>query len=241
MQHLKETKKKDKSQPKVTMAQAFKTIIWPRRNLVFIGLILIVIRSLSGLVLPWQSKVLLDDVVPNKDYSQLYTLIAIVISAITIQAFTSFLLTRILSVQAQYLISELRSQVQKKVLSLPISFFDNTKSGALVSRIMTDVEGVRNLIGTGLVQLVGGSFTAVVSLIILIKLNAWMTLFVLLPLSIFGLVALKAFKYIRPVFRNRGKINAQVTGRLTETLAGVRVIKAFNAEEQENKIGRAHV
>ncbi|HLW31168.1 MAG TPA: ABC transporter ATP-binding protein [Aequorivita sp.] len=234
MQHLKETKKKDKSQPKVTMAQAFKTIIWPRRNLVFIGLILIVIRSLSGLVLPWQSKVLLDDVVPNKDMSQLYTLIIIVISAITVQAFTSFLLTRILSVQAQYLISELRSQVQKKVLSLPISFFDNTKSGALVSRIMTDVEGVRNLIGTGLVQLVGGSFTAVVSLIILIKLNAWMTLFVLLPLSIFGLVALKAFKYIRPVFRTRGKINAEVTGRLTETLAGVRVIKAFNAEEQEN-------
>ncbi len=235
MQHLKETSKiTDKSQPKVTMKKAFKTIIWPRRNLVFIGLILIVIKSLSGLILPWQSKVLLDDVVPNKDYSQLYTLIAIVIGAITVQAATSFLLTRILSVQAQYLISELRSQVQKKVLSLPISFFDNTKSGALVSRIMNDVEGVRNLIGTGLVQLVGGSFTAVVSLIILIKLNAWMTLFVFVPLSIFGYIALRAFKYIRPIFRTRGKINAEVTGRLTETLAGVRVIKAFNAEEQEN-------
>lgn len=237
MQHFKEGKKnQEQSQPKVTIAQAFKTIIWPRRNLVFIGLILIVLRSLSGLVLPWQSKVLLDDVVPNKDMSQLYTLIVIVISAITVQALTSFLLTRILSVQAQYLISELRSQVQKKVLSLPIRFFDNTKSGALVSRIMTDVEGVRNLIGTGLVQLVGGSFTAVVSLIILIKLNAWMTLFVLLPLSIFGLVALKAFKFIRPVFRARGKINAEVTGRLTETLAGVRVIKAFNAEQQEQEV-----
>ena len=235
MQHFKETSKiTDKSQSKVTMKQAFKTIIWPRRNLVFIGLILIVIKSLSGLILPWQSKVLLDDVVPNKDYSQLYTLIAIVIGAITVQAATSFLLTRILSVQAQYLISELRSQVQKKVLSLPISFFDNTKSGALVSRIMNDVEGVRNLIGTGLVQLVGGSFTAVVSLIILIKLNAWMTLFVFVPLSIFGYIALRAFKYIRPIFRTRGKINAEVTGRLTETLAGVRVIKAFNAEEQEN-------
>ena len=237
MQHLKDSlKDKDTTKSKVTMAQAFKTIIWPRRNLVFIGLILIVIRSLSGLVLPWQSKVLLDDVVPNKDYSQLYTLIGIVIAAITIQAFTSFLLTRILSVQAQYLISELRAQVQKKVLSLPISFFDNTKSGALVSRIMTDVEGVRNLIGTGLVQLVGGSFTAIVSLIILIKLNPWMTLFVFVPLSIFGIVALKAFKYIRPIFRIRGKINAEVTGRLTETLAGVRVIKAFNAEEQENVV-----
>ncbi|MGC1631806.1 MAG: ABC transporter ATP-binding protein [Gelidibacter sp.] len=233
MQHLKETAK-DKSQPKITMKHAFRTIIWPRRNIVFIGLILIVIRSLSGLVLPWQSKVLLDDVVPHKDYSQLYTLIAIVISAITIQAVTSYLLTRILSVQSQYLISELRCQVQKKVLSLPISFFDNAKSGALVSRIMNDVEGVRNLIGTGLVQLVGGSFTAIVSLIILIKLNAWMTLFVFVPLSIFGFIALKAFKFIRPIFRLRGKINAEVTGRLTETLAGVRVIKAFNAEEQEN-------
>jgi len=225
-----------KKKPKVTMLQAFKTIIWPRRNLVFIGLILIIIKSLSGLVLPWQSKVLLDEVVPSKDTSQLFTLIVIVLSAILIQAVTSFLLTRILSVQAQYLISELRAQVQKKVLSLPISFFDNTKSGALVSRIMSDVEGVRNLIGTGLVQLVGGSFTAIISLILLIKLNPWMTLFVFVPMSIFGFIALKAFKFIRPIFRNRGKINSEVTGRLTETLAGVRVIKAFTAEEQENLV-----
>tara|TARA_R110002049_G_scaffold70401_3_gene181905 strand:+ start:1764 stop:3530 length:1767 start_codon:yes stop_codon:yes gene_type:complete len=235
MRHLKDSPK-NKTKSKVTMMQAFKTIIWPRRKLVFVGLILIVIRSLAGLVLPWQSKVLLDDVVPSNDYSQLYTLIGIVLAAITIQAVTSFSLTRILSVQAQYLISELRAQVQKKVLSLPISFFDNTKSGALVSRIMSDVEGVRNLIGTGLVQLVGGSFTAIVSLIILINLNPWMTLFVFVPLSIFGYIALRAFKYIRPVFRTRGKINAEVTGRLTETLAGVRVIKAFNAEEQENSV-----
>ena len=232
MQHLKKDSKNTDT-TKVTMAQAFKTIIWPRRNLVFIGLGLIVIKSLSGLILPWQSKVLLDEVIPNKDYNHLYMLIAIVLGAILVQAVTSFLLTRILSVQAQYLISELRAQVQKKVLSLPISFFDNTKSGALVSRIMNDVEGVRNLIGTGLVQLVGGSFTAIVSLVILIKINPWMTLFVFVPLSIFGYIALRAFKYIRPIFRIRGKINAEVTGRLTETLAGVRVIKAFNAEEQE--------
>jgi len=236
MQHYKDQPKdKSKKKPKVTMTQAFKTIIWPRRNLVFLGLFLIVIRSLSGLVLPWQSKVLLDDVVPSKDMSQLYSLLGIVLVAITLQSVTSFLLTRILSVQAQYLISELRAQVQKKVLSLPISFFDNTKSGALVSRIMSDVEGVRNLIGTGLVQLVGGTFTAIVSLIILIDLNPWMTLFVFVPVSIFGVIALKAFGYIRPIFRKRGKINAEVKGRLTETLAGVRVIKAFNAESQENE------
>ncbi len=230
------SKNKSKKKPKVSMTNAFKEIIWPRRNIVFIGLILIVIRSLSGLVLPIQSKVLLDEVIPSSDTNQLYTLIGIVILSIVVQAATSFLLTRILSVQAQYLISELRAQVQKKVLSLPISFFDNTKSGALVSRIMSDVEGVRNLIGTGLVQLVGGSFTAIISLIILIKINPWMTLFVFVPLSIFGVIALKAFKFIRPLFRARGQINAEVKGRLTETLAGVRVIKGFNAEAQENTI-----
>ena len=236
MQDLKKLKIKDHRKPKVTLKQAFKTIIWPRRNLVFLGLLLIVIRSLSGFVLPLQSKVLLDDVVPNNDYSLLYSLIFIVIGSIVVQAVTSFLLTKVLSIQAQYLISELRAQVQKKVLSLPISFFDNTKSGALVSRIMSDVEGVRNLIGTGLVQLVGGSFTAILTLIILLKMNVWMTLFTFIPLSIFAVIALKAFKYIRPIFRARGKINADVKGRLTETLSGVRVIKAFNAEAQESEI-----
>ena len=237
MKHYRETtKSKNEKKPKVTMAKAFKTIIWPRRNLVFMGLVLIVLSRLASLVLPWQSKVLLDDVIPNKDFDQLYELLLFVGVAILVQAITSFLLTRILSVQAQFLISELRAQVQKKVLSLPISFFDNTKSGALVSRIMSDVEGVRNLIGTGLVQLVGGTFTAIISLVILIDLNPWMTLFVFVPISIFGIIALKAFKFIRPVFRKRGKINAEVKGRLTETLAGVRVIKAFNAEEQENKV-----
>ena len=236
MQDLKTTTIKDYRKPKVTLKKAFKTIIWPRRNLVFLGLLLIVIRSLSGFVLPLQSKILLDDVVPNNDYSLLYSLIFIVIGSIVVQAATSFLLTKVLSIQAQYLISELRAQVQKKVLSLPISFFDNTKSGALVSRIMSDVEGVRNLIGTGLVQLVGGSFTAILTLIILLKMNVWMTLFTFIPLSIFAVIALKAFKYIRPIFRARGKINADVKGRLIETLSGVRVIKAFNAEAQESEI-----
>ncbi|TVZ23046.1 ATP-binding cassette, subfamily B, MsbA [Dokdonia sp. Hel_I_63] len=227
--------KEQSKKSKVTITSAFKTIIWPRRKLVFIGLILIVIGRLASLVLPWKSKALLDHIIPNKDMAALYDLLWLVGVALLIQAITSFLLTRILSVQAQYLISELRAQVQKKVLSLPISFFDNTKSGALVSRIMSDVEGVRNLIGTGLVQLVGGSITAVISLVLLIRINALMTLFVFLPVAIFGYVALRAFKHIRPIFRNRGKINAEVKGRLTETLSGVRVIKGFGAEEQENK------
>jgi subfamily B ATP-binding cassette protein MsbA len=228
--------KKEKTKSKVTMATAFRTIIWPRRKLVFVGLILIVISRLASLVLPWKSKELLDEVIPNQDFEQLKMLLLFVGLSILVQAVTSFLLTRILSVEAQYLISELRAQVQKKVLSLPIRFFDNTKSGALVSRIMTDVEGVRNLIGTGLVQMVGGTLTAVISLVLLIQISPSMTLFVLVPVAVFGIVALKAFKFIRPIFRNRGVINAEVTGRLTETLAGVRVIKAFNSENQENKI-----
>ena len=236
MKHLNEQNIKIKAKPKVTLKQAFKTIIWPRRNLVLLGLFLIIIRSLSGFVLPIQSKILLDEVVPNNDYSLLSSLILIVIISIIIQAVSSFLLTKVLSIQAQYLISELRAQVQKKVLSLPISFFDNTKSGVLVSRIMSDVEGVRNLIGTGLVQLVGGSFTAILTLIILLKMNIWMTLFTFIPISVFAMIALRAFKYIRPIFRARGKINADVKGRLTETLSGVRVIKAFNAETQETEI-----
>ncbi len=238
MQHYAEktpSKSKNKEN-KVTMLSAFKTIIWPRRNIVFIGLILIIIGRLASLVLPWKSKALLDTVIPNKDMAALTELLIFVGVALLVQAVTSFFLTKVLSVQAQLLISELRAQVQKKVLSLPISFFDNTKSGALVSRIMSDVEGVRNLIGTGLVQLVGGTMTAIISTVILISINPWMTLFVFLPVILFGLVALKAFKYIRPIFRARGKINAEVKGRLTETLAGVRVIKGFNAEEQENKV-----
>ncbi|MGK0448417.1 MAG: subfamily B ATP-binding cassette protein MsbA [Polaribacter sp.] len=240
MQHLhtssSSSKGKNKNKPKVTIGTAFKTIIWPKRNLVLIGLILIVLSRLASLVAPLKIKDLLDDVIPNKDYDALYSLLFVVGIAILVQSVTSFLLTRILSVQAQYLISELRAKVQKKVLSLPISFFDNTKSGALVSRIMSDVEGVRNLIGTGLVQLVGGTITAVISLVLLINISPSMTLFILIPVVVFGLVALKAFKYIRPIFRNRGVINADVKGRLTETLAGVRVIKAFNAEAQENEV-----
>jgi subfamily B ATP-binding cassette protein MsbA len=237
MKHYAEIPKKDQNKKnKVTMASAFKTIIWPRRNLVFIGLFLIIIGRLAGFVLPLKTKDLLDSIIPNNDIQGLYAMLWMVGVALLVQAATSFLLTRILSVQAQYLISELRAQVQKKILSLPISFFDNNKSGALVSRIMSDVEGVRNLIGTGLVQLVGGTITAIISVILLIRINPWMTLFVFLPVAIFGFVALKAFKYIRPIFRNRGKINAEVKGRLTETLAGVRVIKGFNAEAQENKV-----
>lgn len=221
---------------KVSILKAFKTIIWPRRKLVFIGLIIIVISKAASFVAPVSLKYFMDDIVPNKDIEFLKILVGLVILSFLVQAIMSFLLTKILSIQAQYMISELRAQVQKKVLSLPIRFFDNAKSGALVSRIMSDVEGVRNLIGTGLVQLVGGTITAIVSLILLLRISPSMTLLTFVPLVLFAFIALKAFKVIRPVFRERGKINAEVKGRLTETLGGIRVIKGFNAEVQEAKI-----
>lgn len=227
---------KDKSdKSKVSISKAFKEFVWPRKYLVLLGLLLIIISRLSGLVLPGASKYLIDDVIVNKDMHMLFTLLWIVGLSIIVQAVTSFLLTRLLSVEAQYLISRLRVRVQRKILSLPVSYFDNTKTGVLVSRIMSDVEGVRNLIGTGLVQLFGGTLTAIISLFLLINISPMMTLYVIAPIIVFGIVALKAFGYIRPIFRKRGEINADVTGRLTETLSGVRVIKGFNAEEQENR------
>ena len=224
------------SKNKVSFRWAFKEFIWPRRKIVSLGLFLILVRSLSGLVLPYASKTLIDEVIPSKDTDALTYLLVVVCVSLLFQSVSSFSLTRLLSVEAQHLISILRAKVQQKLLKLPISFFDNNKSGALVSRVMTDVEGVRNLVGTGLVQLIGGSITAIISLVILIKINGQMTLFVLFPVLVFAGIALKAFKYIRPIFRARGKINAEVTGRLTETLNGIRVIKGFNAENQEKAV-----
>lgn len=224
------------SKNNVSFSWAFKEFIWPRKKIVSIGLFLIIIRSLSGLILPYASKNLIDEVIPSKDTEGLTILLVAVCTALLFQSISSFSLTRLLSVEAQHLISILRAKVQEKLLTLPVSFFDNNKSGALVSRVMTDVEGVRNLVGTGLVQLIGGSITAFISLAILIKINAQMTLFVLVPVTVFALIALKAFGYIRPIFRARGKINATVTGRLTETLNGIRIIKGFNAEAQEQRV-----
>ena len=224
------------SKNNVSFSWAFKEFIWPRKKIISIGLFLIIIRSLSGLILPYASKNLIDEVIPSKDTEGLTILLVAVCTALLFQSISSFSLTRLLSVEAQHLISILRAKVQEKLLTLPVSFFDNNKSGALVSRVMTDVEGVRNLVGTGLVQLIGGSITAFISLAILIKINAQMTLFVLVPVTVFALIALKAFGYIRPIFRARGKINATVTGRLTETLNGIRIIKGFNAEAQEQRV-----
>lgn len=229
------------SKSKVTIAHVFKTIVWPRRKHVLIGLVLIIISRLAGLILPGASKYLMDDVIPNNDIQMLKMLLLAVAGAVLVQAVTSFALTQILSVEAQNLIAKLRAKVQRHIIKLPIRFFDNTKTGELVSRIMTDVEGVRNIVGTGLAQLFGGILTSAICLVLLINISPMMTLYVLVPVAIFGVISLKAFGYIRPIFRERGVINAEVTGRLTETLGGVRVIKGFNAEEQEIKTFEAGV
>ncbi|MCY3776697.1 MAG: ABC transporter ATP-binding protein [Candidatus Aminicenantes bacterium] len=232
--------RKSRKKPSLaTVRYAFRKIIWPRRKLLLLGLALILLNRLSGLALPAASKFLVDDVIGKGDVELLRLLLAGVTVAIAVQPFSAFFLTKLLSVEAQHLISLLRAQVQRHIINLPIRFFDNTKSGELVSRIMTDVEGVRNLVGTGLVHLFGGVLTAIGSLFFLFflfRISVLMTLYTLVPLTILGLISLKAFGYIRPIFRERGKINADVTGRLAESLGGIRVIKGFSAERQEIRV-----
>ncbi len=211
----------------------FQDIIWPRKWLLLLGLVLIIINRLAGLVLPGSTKYLIDNVINEGNMELLYIILLAVGIAVTVQATTSFFLTKLLSVEAQHLIAQLRARVQQQVIHLPVKFFDNHKSGELVSRIMRDVEGVRNLVGTGLVQLFGGILTSIVALIILLRINAEMTLYAIIPMIIFAVISLKAFSYIRPIFRKRSVINAEVTGRLTESLGGIRVIKGFHAEPQE--------
>ena len=217
---------------KVTFGKAFKTIIWPRKKLLFIGIFLIIISKAAGLVTPIMMKPFVNNAL-GKDMDLTLQIVSIVIVSILINSLTSYLLTRFVGVEAQHLIAELRTKVQKKVLTLPINYFDNNKSGALVSRIMSDVEGVRNLVGTGFVQLIGGILASVAAFAYLITISFKLTIFVLLPMALFAVIALKAFSYIRPIFRERGKKSAEVSGRLTESLNGIRVIKGFGAEDQE--------
>jgi ABC-type multidrug transport system fused ATPase/permease subunit len=221
------------SSPKSSLKKAFKTIIIPRIRVVIVGLLLIIVSKSASFVAPMAMRSFIDELIPNQDLVGIKNLVIIVLIALVIQAVTSFMLTKLVSVQAQYLITELRAEVQRKVLSLPVRFFDNTQSGALVSRVMKDVEGVKSLVGTGLVQLIGGLFTAAVAFVLLIRISPPLTLFSLAPLALFAVVAIKAFSVVRPVFRERGKIEAEVKGRLTETLAGIRIVKGFHAEKSE--------
>ena len=210
-----------------------RELVRPRRGKLAIGFVLMVINKVAGLVLPGSTKYLVDNVINGHQTKMLVPLVAAVFGATIIQGTTSFSLTQLLSKEAQRLIAELRRKVQEHIGRLPVAYYDANKSGALVSRIMSDVEGVRNLIGTGLVDFTGGLLTAFLSLILLLRINWILTAMALLFIATFALVLQKAFGGIRPIFRERGKINAEVTGRLTESLAGVRVVKGYHAEQQE--------
>jgi subfamily B ATP-binding cassette protein MsbA len=212
------------------------TLMRPRRGLLVLGFGLMVINRVSGFVLPASTKYLIDDVINKHHLLGLQKLIGAVVLATIVQGITSFALTQSLSKAAQRLISELRQKVQAHVSRLPVSFYDANKTGALVSRIMGDVEGVRNLLGTGLVDFAGGILTSAIALWWLMRISPRMTLIALGSLVVFGGFLSKAFSTIRPIFRERGKITADVTGRLTETLGGVRVIKGYHAEEREEAV-----
>ena len=216
-----------------------RELMWPRRNLFFVGLLLVFINRAAGLVLPGSTKYLIDDVVQKHRQELLIPIVAAVGVAVLIQAVTSYSLIQLLSTSAQRLIADMRIRVQEHIGRLPVRYYDANKTGALVSRIMSDVEGVRNLVGTGLVEFIGGLFTAVIAFGLLLKINATLTLVALGFLLIFGLILRKAFTSIRPIFRERGKINAEVTGRLTESLGGVRVVKGFHAEAREAAVFEA--
>jgi ABC-type multidrug transport system fused ATPase/permease subunit len=216
-----------------------RTLIWPRRKLFILGLILTFINRGASLVLPGSTKFLIDDVIQKHRQDLLIPIVGAVGAAVLIQAITSYVLIQLLSTSAQRLIAEMRIRVQQHIGRLPVRYYDANKTGALVSRIMSDVEGVRNLIGTGLVDFIGGLFTAVIAFVLLLKINLDLTFLAIGFVLIFGLVLRKAFKSIRPIFRERGKINAEVTGRLTESLGGVRVVKGFHAEGREAAVFEA--
>src|SRR6202049_2921471 len=211
-------------------------LIKPRRGILAVGLLLMAVNRVSGLILPAYTKYLVDDVIGKHRIHLLTPIVLAVLAATVIQGLTSFTLTQLLSKSAQKMIADLRRQVQAHIGKLSISFYDSNKTGVLVSRIMSDVEGVRNLIGTGLVEFVGGLMTGVLALVVLLRISVAMTLIAFSVLVIFGVGINQAFKTIRPIFRARPKITAEVTGRLTESLGGVRVVKGYHAEEREEKI-----
>ena len=211
-------------------------LVRPRRWLLLTGLLLMAINRVSGLVLPASTKFLIDGVMTRKHPEWLPLIVGGVLVATAIQAVTSYSLTQLLSKAAQRLITDLRVEVQTHVGMLPVSFYDANRTGSLVSRIMSDVEGVRNLVGTGLVEFVGGLLTAVLAFCVLMRISPRMTLLAFCIMAVFTLVLRTAFKTIRPIFRERAKINAEVTGRLTESLGGVRVVKGYHAEERESEV-----
>src|SRR5438045_6634714 len=216
-------------------------LVKPRRGLLILGLLLMAINRVSGLVLPASIKYWVDNIIGKRQIQLLTPIVIVVLFATLLQALTSYSLTQLLSKSAQRMIADMRRQVQAHIGRLPVAFYDANKTGALVSRIMSDVEGIRNLIGTGLVEFVGGLMTAGIALVYLIHTSVEMTAVAFGILLLFGIGISQAFKTIRPIFRARPKITAEVTGRLTESLSGVRVVKGYHAEQREEKVFSAGV
>ncbi len=228
-----ETAKPGKSERLRTLLPMIWELVRPRRGALALGFGLMLINRVCGLVLPASTKFLVDDIIGKRRMEMLAPLVLAVVTATLIQGVTSFSLTQLLSKAAQRLIADLRRKVQAHVGRLPVSYYDSNKTGTLVSRIMSDVEGVRNLVGTGMVEFVGGVLTAAIALVILFRISFVLTSLAVVIIVTFALVLRKAFGHIRPIFRERGKINAEVTGRLTESLGGVRVVKGYHAESRE--------
>jgi len=216
-------------------------LLRPRRGLLAVGFVIMAVNRVAGLVLPASTKFLIDDIIGKRHLQLLVPLLLAIVGATAVQGVSSYALTQLLSKAAQKLIAELRCQVQTHIGRLPVAFYDSNKTGVLVSRIMSDVEGVRNLIGTGLVEFAGGLLTATFASIILLRISVLMTGLACLILLGFGIFIQKAFAVIRPIFRARPKIYAEVTGRLTESLGGVRVVKGYHAEAREAAVFGAGV
>jgi ABC-type multidrug transport system fused ATPase/permease subunit len=216
-------------------------LIKPRRGVLLVGFLLMAVNRLSGFALPITPKYLIDDVVTKHHTKLLLPLVLVVLGATLIQALTSYCLTQLLSKSSQRMINELRVKVQEHIGRLPVAYYDANKTGVLVSRIMSDVEGVRNLVGTGLVDFAGGILTAILALGYLVRVSPSMTAAAAVFLFVFALSLRYAFQTIRPIYRARPKINAEVTGRLTESLGGVRVVKGYHAEEREGRVFQAGV
>ena len=227
------------ARPKPTLKKVLPEVwklIRPRRMLLGGSFLLMIVNRASGLVLPASTKFLIDNVMGKHMLNQLPLIVGVVAAATTLQGVTSYTLTQLLSKEGQRLIAELRMKVQAHIGRLPVAFYDENRTGTLVARIMSDVEGVRNLIGTGVIDFFGGILTALIAFCVLIRLSTQMTLVTFVILILFGLVLQRAFKTIRPIFRERAKINAEVTGRLTESLGGVRVVKGYHAEQSEANV-----
>lgn len=226
----------EKKKKKIDYSRAWveaKRLIWDYRWRLLIGLILMLISRAAGFVLPYSTKFLVDNVFGQAQYDLLKWIALAVGAATLISAITSFALSQVLGVAAQRAITEMRKRVQAHIERLPTSYFDSTQTGQLISRIMRDAEGIRNLVGTGLGQIIGGLLSALVSMAFLFYLNWQITIVTLVVLAVFGFVLSYAFKQLRPLFRDRGEIEAEVTGRLNEGLGGIRIVKAYTAEKRE--------